>query len=460
MRMTGLLRRSLPFVVPLVLGVLVAGWLIAGRTPPQRAAAPEDTRAVTAIDTPETQWRPRATGYGTARAARTWRGVAEVSGRIVARSPDLDTGSILARGTELFQIDRTDYRLTIAEARAGITAGEARLADLDARAENLERSLEIERHRLEVARRELDRLRTLLERGTVPRSDVDRQENAYLQQRQAVQELENSASQVPAERQRLEAELERDQARLAQARRNLTKTRITAPFDIRVSAVDAEDGQYVRAGETLMSGDSVSATEVVAHIPINEFRMILDPQRLPQTPFEAADLDRVLNAMGLTAQVRLRVSAGTEPMVTWQARVDRISDAVNPRTRTVGVVVTVDDPYAGARPPERPPLVKGMYVEVQVCAPARPTAVIAPRTAIHAGRLHIADARDRLEIREVEVLYSHDGFSVIRRGLMPGERVVVSDPVPAINGMKLAVSRDQSMAESLAAEARGDGICP
>lgn len=457
--MTGLLRRGLPFVAPVVLGVLVAGWLIAGRTPPQRAAAPEDTTAVAAIDAPESRWRPRATGYGTARPARTWRGVAEVSGRIVARNPDLDTGSILARGTELFQIDRTDYRLAIAETRAGIAVGEARLADLEARAENLERSLEIERRRLAVARRELDRLRTLLERGTVPRADVDRQESAYLQQRQALQELENSAGQIPAERQRLEAELERDQARLAQARRNLTKTRITAPFDIRVSAVDAELGQYVRAGETLMSGDSVGATEVEAHVPINEFRMILDPQRRPQSPFEAADLDRVLKAMGLTAQVRLRASAGTSPAVTWQARVDRVSDTIDPRTRTVGVVVTVDDPYADARPPERPPLVKGMYVEVQLCAPARPAAVIAPRTAIHAGRLHIADARDRLETREVDVLYSHGGFSVISGGLAPGERMVVSDPVPAIDGMKLVVSRHESLAETLAAEARGDGIC-
>lgn len=453
-------RRSLAIAVPLALGVLVAAWLIAGRAPPERESAGEDARPVTAIAAPETEWRPRATGYGTARAARTWRGVAEVSGRIVERSPDLDTGAIVARGAQLFEIDRTDYRLAIAEARAGISAGEARLTELDTRAANLERSLDIEQRRLEVAQRELDRLRTLFERGTVPRADVDRQESAFLQQRQAVQELENSVRQIPAERQRLQAELARDGARLSQARRNLTKTRITAPFDLRISAVDAEVGQYVRSGEVLMSGDSVAATEVQAEIPINEFRTVLDPARRPESPVDVTDLDQLLAAMGLTARVHLRASPGPEPTATWPARVDRISGAIDPRTRTVGVIVTVDSPYANARPPERPPLVKGMYVEVRVCAPARPAAVVVPRTALHGNRIYIADAVDRLDIREVDLIYRHGGFAVVRDGVKAGERVVVSDPVPAIDGMKLGVHTDEAAASSLAAEARGAGTCP
>lgn len=454
------MKRALAVAVPLLLGTLVAAWLIAGRTPPARSTAAEPARPVAAIAAREVAWRPRATGYGAARAARTWRAVAEVAGRVVARHADLESGAILGAGSELFRIDRTDYDLAVAEARTVIAAGEARIKELVIRAANLDRSLAIELRRLEVAQRELDRLRTLFERGTVPRADVDRQESAFLQQRQAVQELRNSISQIPAERQRLDAEIERDRARLAQSRRNVVKTIIEAPFDLRVSAVDAEAGQYVLAGETLMSGDSVSATEVEAEIPIGEFRAILDPGRRPDPPARVTDLDKLLTAMELTARVRLRTSAGTEPPATWQARVGRVSDAIDPRTRTVGLVVIVDDPYANARPPEQPPLVKGMYVEVRLCAPARPAAVVVPRTAIHAGRIYIADKHDRLEIRQVDTTFAHGGFAVIGKGLQAGERIVVSDPVPAIGGMKLAVSDDEARADALAAEARGNGICP
>ncbi len=453
-------RRSLSLAVPLILGALLAGWLISERTPPARETPEEATTPVAAIAAPNVSWRPRATGYGTARAASSWRGIAEVSGRIVKRNPDLDTGMILPGGAELFQIDPTDYRLSVAEARATIAAGEARIKELVTRAANLDRSLDIERRRLEVAERELDRLRTLFERGTVPRADVDRQESTYLQQRQAVQELESSISQIPAERQRLDAELEREQARLELARRDIPRTTIKAPFDLRVSAVEAQVGQYVGAGETLLSGDAVAATEVEAEIPVSEFRAVLDPRRRPDVPVEAASLDTLLDAMGLTARVSLRTSAGTAPPVTWPARVDRISDAIDPRTRTVGLVVIVDDPYAKARPPEQPPLVKGMYVAVQLCAPARPAAVMVPRTAVDGGRIQVADSEDRLAIRPVKVHYSHGGFAVIREGVEAGERVVTSDPVPAIEGMKLTVSDDPDAAGALAAEARGDGICP
>jgi len=453
-------RRSLGVLVPLAAGAAVAAWLVAGRTPPERGGSGETVTTVAAIAVPELAWRPRATGYGTARPTRSWRGVAEVSGRIVWRSPELDTGAILPRGAELIQIDRTDYHLAAAEARAAIAAGEARIKALATRAGNLNRSLAIARRRLEVAERELERLETLHERGTVPRADVDRQEGAYLQQRQAVQELRNSISQIPAERQRLDAELERDRARLAQARAALPRTTVRAPFDLRISAVETETGQYVRSGETLLSGDSVAATEVEAEIAVSTFRALLDPERRPEQPSPVTELDRLLDAMGLTARVNLRTTGGAEPLITWPARVDRISDAIDARTRTVGLIVTVDEPYASARPPERPPLVKGMYVAVRVCAPPRPAAVVVPRTAVHGDRVYVADRDNRLIIRRVQRLYSHDDFVVVDTGLAAGERVVVSDPVPAIDGMKLTVRNDEELTASLAAEARGDGICP
>ncbi|HSH42586.1 MAG TPA: hypothetical protein VK973_10735, partial [Arenicellales bacterium] len=233
---SGVLKRSLGLAVPLVLGAILAAWLIAGRQEPERSTVAEPAQAVAVVTAPEIAWRPRATGYGTAQPASTWRAVAEVSGRVVERRPELDSGAMVSAGSELFRIDRTDYDLAVAEARTAIAAGEARIKELVTRAGNLDRSLEIEERRLAVAQRELDRLRTLFERGSVPRADVDRQENAFLQQRQAVQELRNSISQIPAERQRLDAELERDRARLEQARRNVEKTVITAPFDLRVSS--------------------------------------------------------------------------------------------------------------------------------------------------------------------------------------------------------------------------------
>ncbi len=453
------IRRVLAVFIPLLAGVLVLVVLITQRTNPERSPAAEIVRSVNVIEAPATTWRPRATGFGEARPARTWRAVAEVSGRIVERNDQVETGAILPAGTTLFRIDRTDYELAVAEAESALAVRRAQLEELDTRQDNVEQSLAIERRRLEVAARELERQQRLLDRESVSQADVDRQQREYLQQRQAVQDLENTLAQIPAERRRIEAERESARTRLEQARRDLPRTTIKAPFDLRVSAAEPETGQYVGRGETLLRADGVGATEVEAEVPVSRFRAILTPdlQRDVRTP---ATLDQMLNRMGLSAEVRLRATGGDDAMARWQARVDRISDAIDPRTRTVGVVVVVDNPYADARPPEKPPLVKGMYVEVGLCAPGRAPAVVLPRTALHGDRIYVVDADDRLAIREPTLRFRGSDFVVIDAGIEPGERVVLSDPVPAIPGMKLAPEDDPDTRSELIDSARGARDCP
>ena len=452
--------RTLGVLLPLAIGIAVAALLVAGRTPPGRGEEAEIVRTVAVIEAPEVRWRPRATGFGEARPAQTWRAVTEVSGRIVERNAELESGAILPAGTLLFRIDRTDHVLAVREAEASIAARRAQLEELQTRRANLERSLEIERRRLAVAERELARQQRLAQQGTVSEAELDQQERATLQQRQAVQELQNSLAQIPAERNRLEAELARDTARLDQARRNLPRTKITAPFDLRVSRVAAETGQFVRTGEVLMEGDGIDASEVEAEIPVQQFRGILSPIARPDGD-AVPRLDELLSRMNLSAEIRLRASGDTgAPVGRWDARVDRISDAIDARTRTVGVVAVVDQPYRNARPPEQPPLVKGMYVEVRLCAPARPAAVVVPRAALHEGRVYLAGEDGRLAVREPVTGFRHGGFVVIEHGIAPGERVLVSDPVPAIAGMKLAPRPDPAAREALVAEARGALDCP
>ena len=453
------LKPTLALGAPILLGLAVAALFVMTRPEPAADQTTEAVHSVAVIDAPEVRWRPRATGYGEARPARTWRAVAEVPGDITERHDELETGAILPAGTTLYQIERTDYELAVEQAEASISAREAQLADLRTRKGNLERSLAIERQRLEVAEREFRRQQTLLEKGSVSQSVVDRERRTYLQQQQAIQGLENTLAQLPAERERLQAELARDRSRLKQAKRDLPRTTVKAPFDLRVSAVAAETGQYVRAGETLMEGDGVNATEVEAEVPIEQFRAILNPNA-QQPPDSPGSLDERLARMGLTAEVRLRGTGGAGPAALWQASVDRISSAIDARTRTVGVVARVEAPYEKARPPEKPPLVKGMYVEVGLCAPPREPAVVLPRASLHQGRVYVVNNEGRLGVREPSVAFRHGHFIVIHEGIRPGEKVLVSDPVPAIPGMKLSTTTDEGVRQRLVRAATGAEDCP
>lgn len=74
--------------------------------------------------------------------------------------------------------------------------------------------------------------------------------------------------------------------------------------------------------------------------------------------------------------------------------------------------------------------------------------------------MYVVDAEDRLAIREPALRFRGSDFVVIDAGIEPGERVVLSDPVPAIAGMKLAPEDDTEACAELIDAARGARDCP
>ena len=154
----------------------------------------------------------------------------------------------------------------------------------------------------------------------------------------------------------------------------------------------------------------------------------------------------------------VRLKSGLQT-VEWRAKVLRTSDTIDPKTRTVGVIVAVEDHYKKVVPGIRPPLVKGMFVEVELRTKVQPNQVIVPRSAIHNGNVYILNKENRLEIKPVTVALSMENFSVIKNGLKAGDKVIVSDLVPAIPKMLLNGHDDKDLSQNLqkaAAPKQGD----
>ena len=446
------LARLLLFVVPVALGLAAVGYAVKNWEGPQRLPPEERVTPVRVVTAPAVDVVPRALGYGSVTPGRIWEAVGEVSGTVIYRHPELEKGAILRAGTELLRIDPTDYRLAVAQIEANIRSTEAQLAVLDVRAANTKRSLAIEERSIDLARKELERKQRLVRQGTISQAAVDQEERAVLVGEQAVQNLRNSMNLLPAERSVLEATRDQLMAQLETARRNLARTTIVAPFNCRIAEVNVEKAQFAVQGKVLVVADSLDVAEVTAQVPIGNLLTLLPPDLdLPLEP--GAPMPRLREVAGLEAIVRLRTGRGDNE---WAARFDRISDTVDRRTRTVGVIVAVDDPYRQAVPGQRPPLVKNMYVEVEVRGRPRPGAVVIPRGAIYGREVRIAGPDDRLRVREVEVDFVQTNFVVVASGLEAGERVVVSDLPFAADGMRLAPVEDEEALAALVAEAVGD----
>ncbi|MDD5727857.1 MAG: hypothetical protein PHV59_04750, partial [Victivallales bacterium] len=114
------------------------------------------------------------------------------------------------------------------------------------------------------------------------------------------------------------------------------------------------------------------------------------------------------------------------------------------------------DPYKRDQKSMKPPLDRGLFCSVEIRGPTVKNLLAIPRYALHDNFLYIADRDDRLEIRPVKTGFSIEQYTIIESGLKSGERVIVSDIVPAVKGMKLKLKIDGNFISKARKELSGE----
>lgn len=420
--------RALWIIPPIVIGVLALLLLKGSKDAPLRVETEPPARVVRTISVARVDLRPVAEAYGVVQPAHVWTAVAQVSGRVVEMHPRLQDGEILPAGTLLFRIDPVDYELALAQRQA-------QLAELGMQQQNTANLLAIEQRNFELAQQEARRLQKLADKGTTSRSNADEAERAMLSSRTALQNLKNTLALLPSQRRVIEAQL-------AQAERDLENTRVRAPFNLRIAGLAMETDQYVSTGQKLFEGDGVDRSEVVAQVGFSSLRHLFmghGDQAPEAAQFSDGGLSRYADLQAVIDMDMGDYSA------QWQAEFVRFTDSIDSETRTIGAVVALDKPFEKIIPGRRPPLSKGMFVNVRLIGRAQPGQLVVPRSAIRNGRVMVIDPQDRLAIVAVEVLYHQGDISVIGSGLEAGQQVVVSDLIPAVEGMRLQAQGDQAL---------------
>ena len=450
------LTKKWMFLPAVLLGVIVLVVMVKSKGAPPKAPIREKARAVRVIKAPKLAVLPKAVGWGYVQPGQVWSAVAEVSGRIVEINPRLKKGAIILKDELLIRIDPAQRKTAEKQADAVVKNLLARLEELERKEENARSQISVERKALEITRKELERHKTLVKSGVISPSEVDVEEKVFLTQQNKVRNYANTLNLIPAEREALMAEIVSARSKLDDTRLDLEKTEIRAPFDCRISREDIELGQAVNVGQVLAETDSMAVSEVFAQIPISAMRKIVKEIKKDALPFRfkdgKIDMDSVLKRLGLSAVVRLD---GENGPVEWAARVARISESIDSKTRSVGLYVAVDNPYDQSLGANRPPLIRNMYGQVIVSGMPREPRVVIPRAALHENIVYVAGADNRLERRLVEVDYSTGRLVSVVKGIAPDEKVVVSDLVPAVKGMLLEPVDDEKTLNSLINEAVG-----
>ena len=345
-------------------------------------------RAMT-VELQDVQLRIEAQGSITPRTESDL--VAEVAGRITWVSPSLAAGGFFEEGEPLVRIDASDYELAVERAEAALTRAQSELA---------------------LAQNHLDRRRSLAERGVASTAALDEAVNTERVASAAVRDA---------------------RALRSQARRDLERSRILAPFAGRVREKRVDVGQFVGRGAGVARIYAVDYAEV----------------RLPIPDHEAAFVDLPIDYRGEAGEndgpeVLLRARFAGRAY-SWTGTIVRTEGEIDPRTRMIQTVARIQDPYGRSAQQDRPPLAVGMFVKAEISGRLLEDIVVLPRSALRGrDQVVVVDGENRLRLRRVEILRTERETVVIAGGLAPGERVCTSPLETVDEGSQVKIVMEES----------------
>lgn len=372
-----MLKWTLPVAILAVAATIVVA-LVSSRpaveTAP-RQVAPPPVRVV-AVEPTSVELRVRS--QGSVVPATEADLVSEVAGNIVWVAESFEVGGFFDTGDVLLRLDRRDYELAVASARASVAQARVALTREEAEAE--------------VAREEWEDLGEPGEPGPLLLREP----------------------QLDEARARVEAAL----ANQARAELDLSRTAIRAPFAGRLRAKRVDRGEFVNRGAPLATIYSVDAAEVTLPVPDSELAFL--------------DLPLGMELQGAGPRVVLEAPfAGG--LHEWEARIVRVGGEIDPATRMVNLIARVEDPYRAMG--DRPPLSVGLFVDAEVVGRSVDSVFEVPRGAlVGADRVWLVED-DRLTLRQVGILRSDPDVAIVSDGLASGDRVSLTILETAVDGM-------------------------
>ncbi len=309
--------------------------------------------------------------------------VPQVSGKLVYVSPSFIEGGFFRKGDVLIRIEPYDYQLRVIQAKAQVAQAEQRLAREQAEAA--------------IAKKDWAEL------GQGPASPLTLR----------VPQLAEARAMLASAK-----------ASLDDAKLQLSRTVIRAPFTGRVRTKNADIGQYVTPGARLGRIFATSIVEVRLPLTDSELSQLSLPLAFNETkahPGPAVDLSAVV--------------AGQEHH--WHGHIARTDSAIDPRTRLLSAFVEVKDPY-GAGADSGVPLAVGLFVDARVQGREIPDALVVPRTALRSNNMvFVAKDDNTLNMRKVSVASSNRERAVLLAGVSPKDRVITSPVRSPSEGMKI-----------------------
>lgn len=386
--------------------VLCASLLLAACGEEEKRGPPPvpETRSVHVAVVASAAW-PRALHVvGTLEAHDSATLATKVQGRL--QSITVDVGARVKAGDPVARLETVDLSLEVARAEAALGEVQAQLGlageGSDGRIPGPEEAaiVKLARAQLDEARANHERSSALRTRGIATQAEWDAAEAALRAAQSRLQDAQQEYS-------RRLAELELRKAELALARQRLADAEVPAPFAGVVRARHAAPGDVLAPGSPVATLVRVDPLRLRAEVPEREAALVKVGQRV---------LARV---EGLAAPV--------------EARLVRVSPALEPATRMLAVEADVPNPEGTLR--------AGSFCRVELIVEEAQQVLAVPPRAVRSfaglDKVLVVDGSKAVE-RRVSLGRREAERVEVLAGLQGGERVVL-DPGGMPNGAPVRV---------------------
>lgn len=396
-----------PIVVTVVVCALLIGaaagtsrLIFASEPEAQRESATRRTAAlVETILVERSDYRPQLEVLGVVEPSRDIVLSPRVAGQIISMDEAFVPGGLVAEGQALLRIDPADFERLVTARQSALREVQAELA--------------IEQGRQDVARQEFELLG----------EEISPEDRALVLREPQIESIR--------------ARLQAAEAELEQAKLDLERTTVRAPFDAQILSREVNVGSQVSPGEALGRLVGVDEYWVMASVPMRDLRWL-----------------RFAEDGEAGSRVRVRHDAAWAPGEHREGRLARLIGTVNEETRLARVLVTVPDPLA--RETDGPPMILGTLVELVIEGRPLEDVVRLDREYLRQDDTVWVMAGEELEIREAEVVFRDAQYAYIRSGLEAGEHIVTTSLATVTEGLPLRLAGEPEEEEGDAV-ARGEG---
>ncbi len=358
-------------------------------------------------------------GYGTVRPREALSLVAEVRGKIVDIDPLLEEGSFIRKDTVLIKIDPRTYQLEVDRRKVQVKQAQAELKRLRQEVVNLKARIKIANSDVSLAKNEYLRRKQLIDKKVIAQSQLDKTEQTYLASLERLQSLENQMALTGPHKEQLVAQRDMAGVLLQEARLDLERTGIIAPFDGWALEKAVEKGQHVNAGQYLGKIYNAGALEIEVRIPVRDFKWL--PANTELNP---------------SADAQIIFESG-ETRYSWKGHVARIKAQLEEKTRTLPLVIETDETLAAANNDGNFRLRPGMFVSVKIKGRKINNAYVLPRYVVYPGNVVYIVEENRLKIRPVNIVRNYKETVIIDKGLSDGDLIIKSPMSVATEGMRV-----------------------